>query len=186
MRMPTYFISHGGGPWPWMDDWRQAMHELELALQDMPRQLAEKPKAILMVSGHWEADDYAVMANPHPPMVYDYSGFPAHTYKVVYPAPGAPLLAQRVHGLLQAAGLPSHLDPERGFDHGTFAPMVVIYPEADVPVIQLALRHHMDPAEHIALYAILVRSADDASILFVSLPRWTEIRGTQPIPSVLL
>ena len=165
MRMPTYFISHGGGPWPWMDDWRRMMHQLELALQDMPRQLGEKPKAILMVSGHWESVDYAVMASPRPPMVYDYSGFPAHTYQVVYPAPGAPVLARRVHDLIEAAGLPSHLDPERGFDHGAFAPLVVMYPEADVPVVQLSLRHHMDPAEHIAVGRALAPLRDEGVLI---------------------
>ena len=165
MRMPTYFISHGGGPWPWMDDWRAAMHELELALQDMPRQIGEKPRAVLMISGHWEAHDYAVMAHPQPPMVYDYSGFPPHTYPVVYPAPGDPALARRVHDLLQAAGLPTHLDTQRGFDHGTFAPMVVIYPEADVPVIQLAMRHHLDPAEHIAVGRALAPLRDEGVLI---------------------
>ena len=165
MRLPTYFISHGGGPWPWMDDWRRAMHQLELALQDMPRQIGEKPKAVLMVSGHWEANDYAVMASARPPMVYDYSGFPAHTYQVVYPAPGAPALARRVHDLILAAGLPSHLDPERGFDHGTFAPLVVMYPEADVPVLQLSLRHHMDPAEHIAVGRAIAPLRDEGVLI---------------------
>jgi len=148
-----------------MDDWRAAMHELELALQDMPRQIGEKPRAVLMISGHWEAHDYAVMAHPQPPMVYDYSGFPPHTYQVVYPAPGDPALARRVHDLLQAAGLPTHLDTQRGFDHGTFAPMVVIYPEADVPVIQLAMRHHLDPAEHIAVGRALAPLRDEGVLI---------------------
>jgi aromatic ring-opening dioxygenase catalytic subunit (LigB family) len=165
MRLPTYFISHGGGPWPYMDDWRQAMHQLELALQDMPRQIGVTPKAVLVVSGHWESEDFAIMANPHPPMVYDYSGFPAHTYTVTYPAPGAPAIAQRIHALLGAAGLPSHLDPSRGFDHGTFAPLVVMYPDADVPVLQLSLRHHMDPAEHIAAGRALAPLRDEGVLI---------------------
>ena len=165
MRLPTYFISHGGGPWPYMDDWRRAMHQLELALQDMPRQIGVKPTAVLVVSGHWESDDFAVMASPRPPMLYDYSGFPAHTYQVVYPAPGAPAIAQRALSLIQAAGLPSHLDPDRGFDHGTFAPLVVMYPAADVPVLQLSLRHHMDPAEHIALGRAIAPLRDEGVLI---------------------
>ena len=165
MRLPTYFISHGGGPWPYMDDWRHAMHQLELALQDMPRQIGDTPRAVLVVSGHWESDDFAVMASARPPMLYDYSGFPAHTYQVVYAAPGAPAIAQRVHALIQAAGLPSHLDPERGFDHGTFAPLVVMYPAADVPVLQLSLRHHMDPAEHIALGRAIAPLRDEGVLI---------------------
>ena len=165
MRLPTYFISHGGGPWPYMDDWRQAMHQLELALQDMPRQIGVTPKAVLVVSGHWESEDFAIMANPHPPMVYDYSGFPAHTYTVTYPAPGAPAIAQRIHALLGAAGLPSHLDPSRGFDHGTFAPLVVMYPDADVPVLQLSLRHDMDPARHIAAGRAIAPLRDEGVLI---------------------
>jgi len=165
MRLPTYFISHGGGPWPYMDDWRRAMHQLELALQDMPRQIGATPKAVLVVSGHWESEDFAVMANPHPPMVYDYSGFPAHTYEVRYPAPGAPAIAQRVHALIGAAGLPSHLDPTRGFDHGTFAPLVVMYPDADVPVLQLSLRHNMDPAQHLAVGRAIAPLRDEGVLI---------------------
>ena len=95
-RLPTYFISHGGGPWPYMDDMRRMLHVLEQSLQDMPRQIGTTPKAVLVISGHWEDAAFAVMSNPQPSMVYDYSGFPAHTYQVVYPAPGAPALAQRV------------------------------------------------------------------------------------------
>ena len=97
-RMPTYFISHGGGPWPWVPDMRAEFAPLETALAAMPGELPEPPKAILMISGHWEADEFRVMASPNPPMVYDYSNFPAHTYDIVYPAPGDPALAQHVSG----------------------------------------------------------------------------------------
>jgi aromatic ring-opening dioxygenase catalytic subunit (LigB family) len=152
MKLPTYFISHGGGPWPYMPEMRAMMHQLEQSLQAIPRQIGMTPKAVLVISGHWEERDaFAVMASPRPPMLYDYGGFPAHTYQVIYPAPGAPELASRIHGLLAAAGLPTRLDSQRGFDHGTFAPLVVMYPEADVPVIQVSLRSHLQPGEHLAL-----------------------------------
>ncbi len=149
--LPTYFISHGGGPWPWLPDIRVMMAGLEKSLTAMPSEIGVKPKAILMVSGHWEADDFAVMASPQPPMVYDYGGFPAFTYQIKYAAPGAPELAARVETLLKAAGLPTHLDHARGFDHGVFAPMEVMYPAADVPLLQVAIQHLYDPAAHIAL-----------------------------------
>ena len=79
-RLPTYFISHGGGPWPWMDDFRQSLKQLEISLADMPRQIGVTPKAVLVISGHWEEAAYTVMASPKPPMLYDYGGFPPHTY----------------------------------------------------------------------------------------------------------
>src|SRR3712207_3153244 len=110
-KLPTYFISHGGGPWPWMkDQWGGMMNQLEASLQDIPRQLGVTPKAVLVISGHWEAPEFTVMSSPAPPMVYDYSGFPEHTYRVTYPAPGSPALAARVQELLTAAGIPARED----------------------------------------------------------------------------
>lgn len=150
-RLPTYFISHGGGPWPWLPEMRRNLASLEASLADIPRQLGEKPKAILMVSGHWEGPDFAVMASPRPPMVYDYFGFPAFTYEIKYEAPGAPQLARRTAELLGAAGLPNHLDDKQGFDHGVFAPMAIMYPEADMPTYQVSLKQGYDPEEHLAL-----------------------------------
>ncbi|SFD72056.1 DODA-type extradiol aromatic ring-opening family dioxygenase [Paracidovorax konjaci] len=149
--LPTYFISHGGGPWPYVPEMRRAMHALEQSLQDIPRQIGTRPEAVLVVSGHWEDDAFAVMSSPRPPMVYDYYGFPPHTYEVRYAAPGAPALAGRIASLIAAAGLPSRLDAGRGFDHGTFAPLQVMYPDADVPVVQVALQQRLDPAQHLAL-----------------------------------
>lgn len=148
--LPTYFISHGGGPWPYIPEMRVAFRQLETALADIPRQLGNTPTAVLCISGHWEASPFAVMANPAPPMVYDYSGFPEHTYRVRYPAPGAPQVAARVQALLSQAGLAATLDAQQGFDHGTFAPLVIMYPDANVPVLQLSLQRGYDPALHLA------------------------------------
>ncbi|MEZ5924176.1 MAG: class III extradiol ring-cleavage dioxygenase [Hyphomicrobiaceae bacterium] len=164
-RLPTYFISHGGGPWPWLPDMRKALQSLEVSLANMPKEIGETPKAILMVSGHWEEADFAVMASPAPGMVYDYGGFPAFTYQIKYAAPGAPELARRVAGLLTAAGLPTHLDAERGFDHGVFAPMQVMYPEADVPLLQVAIRHGYDPEVHLALGRALAPLRDEGVLI---------------------
>jgi aromatic ring-opening dioxygenase catalytic subunit (LigB family) len=168
-RLPTYFISHGGGPWPWMkEEVGPAYAKLAAALADMPRQVGRRPDAILMVSAHWEEPVFAVMGNPHPPMIYDYGGFPAHTYQVRYEAPGSPELARRVQSLIEAAGLPARIDPQRGFDHGMFSPMAVIYPRADVPVVQLSLRHGLDPAEHIALGRAIAPLRDENVLIIGS------------------
>jgi aromatic ring-opening dioxygenase catalytic subunit (LigB family) len=118
-----------------------------------------------VISGHWEDAAFAVMSSAQPSMVYDYSGFPAHTYQVVYPAPGAPALAQRVQSLISAAGLPTRLDSQRGFDHGTFAPLVVMYPQADVPVIQVSMKQGLNPAEHIALGRALAPLRDEGVLI---------------------
>ncbi len=151
-RLPSFFLSHGGGPWPFMDgDYRRAHARLETSLQALPGTLPAKPKAILMISAHWEEAAFTVMTSPAPGMLYDYGGFPAHTYEVVYPAPGDPALAERVVALIQAAGLPAARDAQRGFDHGAFCTLVPMYPDADVPVVQLSLKRGLNPVEHIAL-----------------------------------
>lgn len=148
--LPTYFLSHGGGPWPFMKDQvGHAYDRLEASLQDIPRQLGVTPKAVLAVTAHWEGPQFLVSASPRPPMVYDYYGFPPHTYQIRYPAPGAPALAARVKALLDGAGQPASLDGERGFDHGTFSVLYPIYPEAKVPVVQLSLRQDYDPLSHV-------------------------------------
>ncbi len=149
------FISHGGGPWPWMEARRAEFAGTLGWLQQLPTTLPETPKAILSVSGHWEEPEFTVAASAQPPMVYDYYGFPEHTYHIKYAAPGAPALARRVHGLLENAGLPVREDAERGFDHGTFVPLSVMYPHADVPVVSLSLRATLDAAEHIHMGAAL-------------------------------
>lgn len=151
-RLPTYFISHGGGPWRYMMAQSNGMYDrLAQSLRDMPRQLGERPKAVLVISAHWEEREFTVMAAERPPMVYDYAGFPEHTYHVQYMAPGLPALAEQARQLIQTAGFSARLDAQRGFDHGSFAPLVVMYPLADVPVVQLSLRAGYDPAEHLAV-----------------------------------
>lgn len=165
-RLPTYYISHGGGPWPWIPEMREAMAPLAASLQRMAAEIGPPPRAILSVSGHWEAPGFLAMSAARPTMVYDYYGFPEHTYRVQYPAPGAPEVAARVVELLRAAGLPTGLDAERGFDHGTFAPLAVMYPQADVPVLQLSLKADYDPAEHLAAGRAL-RSLRDEGVVIV-------------------
>lgn len=150
--LPVYFISHGGGPWSFMDPESQAPYAVLAAeLADMPRQVQTTPTAILMISAHWEEPEFTLTASASPPMIYDYGGFPDYTYRVRYDAPGHPQLAARVKTLIESAGMPARLDPERGFDHGAFTPLKVMYPHADVPVVQLSLRRGLDPDTHLAL-----------------------------------
>ncbi|WP_431276050.1 DODA-type extradiol aromatic ring-opening family dioxygenase [Variovorax ureilyticus] len=180
-RLPTYFISHGGGPWPWMKkEMGHAYDKLEASLADMPRQIGRQPDAILMVSAHWEESAFTVQGNPHPPMIYDYGGFPAHTYQVHYDAPGSPELARRVQSLIEAAGLPARIDPERGFDHGMFSPMAAIYPKAEVPVVQLSLRRGLDPAEHIALGRAIAPLRDENVLIVGSGLSYHNLRAFGP------
>jgi aromatic ring-opening dioxygenase catalytic subunit (LigB family) len=150
-RLPTYFISHGGGPWPWLEGpFRRQFDRLEASLQQIAREIGPKPKAVLVVSGHWEEDRFTVQAAERPGMIYDYGGFPPAMYQIRYSSPGAPDVARRVHQLLQNAGIAAAVDAERGYDHGTFAPLQAMYPDADVPVLQLSLKHGYDPEEHLA------------------------------------
>src|SRR5215475_7270704 len=99
-RLPTFYLSHGGGPWPYMTgEFRSRFTLLEDSLKELPARVGARPKAILVVSGHWEESDFAVMASPSPPMVYDYGGFPEHLYHIHYPAAGSPELAHRTAAL---------------------------------------------------------------------------------------
>ncbi|MDI1258856.1 class III extradiol ring-cleavage dioxygenase [Aquabacterium sp.] len=180
-RLPSYFISHGGGPWPWMKpQLKGAYDELEASLQAVPRQLGQTPKAALVISGHWEEPEFTVMAAPRPPMVYDYADFPAHTYEITYPAPGSPALADQVQTLIKAAGMPARLDLQRGFDHGTFVPLFAIYPEAQVPVLQLSLKSSYDPAEHLALGRALAPLRDEGVLIIGSGLSYHNVRAFGP------
>lgn len=180
MRLPTYFISHGGGPWPWIPRMRDMLAPLERSLARMPSEIGQTPRAILMISGHWEEDCFAVMASPRPGMVYDYGGFPPETYRIVYPAPGAPEIAQRAADLIAAAGLPTRLDMTQGFDHGTFVPAYIMYPDASVPLFQISLRHGYDPAAHFALGRALAPLRDDGVLIVGSGLSYHNLRNFGP------
>lgn len=180
-RLPTYFISHGGGPWPWIKDMMPGDWSLlEGSLQAMPRQVGATPRAVLVVSGHWEEPSFTVQTHPQPPMYYDYGGFPEFTYRIQYPAPGAPDVADRVVSLLDDAGIPNDTDPNRGFDHGVFAPLYVMYPEADVPVLQLSLRKGYDPGEVLAAGRALQPLRDEGVLIVGSGLSFHDLRGMGP------
>lgn len=155
-KMPVYYVSHGGGPWPWIENARSAYADLAHCLAQIPTELPQAPTAILMVSAHWESEaTFLLQSHPQPPMLYDYYNFPPHTYEVQYPASGAPAFAQQVQQLLQGAGISAALDAERGFDHGAFVTAYMMYPEANIPMVQLSIDANYDPAQHIALGAAL-------------------------------
>src|SRR5206468_4042052 len=109
------------------------------------------PRALLVISGHWEAAVPTVTSGQAPPLVYDYQGFPPHTYELRWPAPGSPALADRVRSLLQDADMESSADATRGFDHGVFVPLKLVFPDAQLPTVQLSLQAGLDPAIHIAM-----------------------------------
>jgi len=170
-RQPAIFIPHGGGPclfmdWTWgpADTWRRTQQFLE----ELAGSLPEPPKAILVVSGHWEEQAFTVSAAAEPELIFDYSGFPEHTYRLTWPAPGEPELAKRVVGLLQAAGLPATVSAIRGFDHGVFVPLKVAFPEAKIPVVTLSLAASLDPALHLAAGRALAPLRDDGVLIVAS------------------
>ncbi|WP_426414683.1 DODA-type extradiol aromatic ring-opening family dioxygenase [Aestuariirhabdus sp. LZHN29] len=111
----------------------------------------ERPSAILVISAHWEEPTATLTQGANPPLIYDYYGFPKQAYSVQYPAPGNPALADRICSLLSAQGVEARLDDQRGFDHGVFVPLKIMYPDGDVPCVQLSLLNSLDPAQHIAL-----------------------------------
>ena len=168
--MPVVFVPHGGGPWPFVEMGfsRDDVDRLADYLRSVHAVPSAPPRALLVVSAHWEAPVPTVMTSPRPPILYDYYGFPPESYTITWPAPGAPELASRVRALLDAAGIANAGDAERGFDHGTFIPLKLTYPDADVPAIQLSLRNGLDPAEHIALGRALMPLRDEGVFIIGS------------------
>lgn len=142
------YFSHGGGPMPILGDpGHKAMVDFMVQL---PSQL-RKPEAILVISAHWEENTATLMGAPAPSMFYDYYGFPKKAYEINYPAPGNPALASQIADLLNKNKITARVDNQRGFDHGLFIPLKLMYPQADIPALQLSLLHSLSPAAHLAL-----------------------------------
>ncbi len=138
---------------------------------------AARPRAVLVISAHWEAPAFTVNAAAHPSLLFDYHGFPEHTYRLRYPAPGDPALAARVQRLVDEAGLPSARIVDRGLDHGVFIPMLLIDPPATIPVVQLSLRQGLDPAEHLQLGQALAPLRDDGVLILGSGMSYHDVRA---------
>jgi aromatic ring-opening dioxygenase catalytic subunit (LigB family) len=187
-RMPVVFIPHGGGPWPFVE-LGLPPHEVEAlaaylrSVRDVP---PRRPRALLVVSAHWEEPVPTVQTAAHPPILYDYYGFPPESYAITWPAPGAPWLSGRVRDLLDAAGWPTSSDAERGFDHGTFIPLKLTYPDADIPAVQLSLRRGLDPVEHLAIGGALAPLRDEevyiigSGMTFHNLRAFRDPRAAEP------
>ncbi|MGN5583043.1 class III extradiol ring-cleavage dioxygenase [Stutzerimonas sp. Brlt_13] len=148
--IPTLFVPHGAGPCFFMD-WNPptAWNAMAAFLKGIAATLPARPTAIVLVSGHWLQSTFSVTTAARPTLIYDYHGFPPHTYELRYPAPGDPALASRIAGLLDGAALGGREDAQRGFDHGMFIPLKLMFPDADIPVVQLSLRSDLDPRAHI-------------------------------------
>lgn len=153
--LPTYYIPHGGGPCFFMDDPDGTWTSMASFLRSLPDQLPMPPKAIIVISGHWETAGFRLTASPRPPLLFDYYGFPAHTYQLRYDVPGSPDTAARAAELLRASGFPADLDATRGLDHGVFVPLKVAFPDALIPVVELSLDASLDAALHVAAGAAL-------------------------------
>ena len=176
-KFPVFFLSHGGGPWPFMDERREQYAKTAKEFSRIPQLLPSTPKAVLVITGHWEADEFTVSTSAHPPMVYDYYGFPEHTYHLKYPAPGLPSLAAKVGELLGDAGIRCAEDANQGFDHGTFVPLGLMYPDADVPIVLLSLKSSYDAAEHIRVGQAVASLRDEGILIIGSGLSYHNMRG---------
>lgn len=150
---PILYLSHGGGPLPLLGD--PGHQSLVNFIREVTPTLA-RPSAILVISAHWEADCPTITSGAFPSLIYDYYGFPKESYEFKYPAPGSPALAEKVSNLLVKAGIEAKLDDKRGFDHGLFVPLKLMYPEANIPCVQLSLVNSLNPGAHIKIGKALV------------------------------
>lgn len=175
---PTFFVPHGAGPCFFMD-WNppDAWDRMEAFLSGIRETLPEQPRAILLVSAHWLEPAFSTTSGGQPDLIYDYYNFPPHTYELTYPAPGQPALAQRVVELLQQAGLPAATDADRGFDHGMFIPLKLMFPEAEIPVVQLSLRRDLDAEAHLQAGRALQSLRDEGVLIVGSGMSFHNMRG---------
>jgi 4,5-DOPA dioxygenase extradiol len=159
--IPALFVSHGA---PTQVVEPGPAREFLVGL----REPVERPRAILCATAHWTTEAPRLGAAAVPETIHDFSGFPEALYRLRYPAPGDPDLAERATGLLREAGLPTDLDRERGLDHGTWPPLLVAWPEADIPVVQLSVQPARDVAHHLAVGRALAPLREDGVLVLGS------------------
>lgn len=178
-RMPVAYVPHGGGPWPFVDMGlpKAELDEMRAYLENLASLPKTPPRALLIVSAHWEERVPTLMTHPKPPMFFDYYGFPEQSYTLSWPAPGAPELATRVQEILAQSGIESAVDGSRGFDHGTFVPMMLTYPQAAIPTTQLSLQAGLDPKTHLALGRALAPLRDEGVFIVGSGMSYHDMRG---------
>jgi len=182
-RMPVVFLPHGGGPWPFVElnfGTKEENDGLAGYLRSVASVPPEKPAALLVISAHWEERVPTVSTSARPPMLYDYYGFPPASYEIQWPAPGDPKLAARVRALLGDAGFQTAEDATRGYDHGTFVPLKLTYPDADVPTVQLSLQRGLDPATHLAMGRALAPLRDEGVFIVGSGMTYHDLRNFGP------
>jgi len=161
------FVPHGGGPSFFMTGERKRLYQAtEDFLRSIRSTLPATPTAILIATAHWETSVPSFTGGRQPELIFDYYGFPPETYKLQYPAPGNPELAERAAALVRKAGLSAVVDPHHGWDHGVFIPLKVMFPDADIPVVAMSLQASLDPMLHCELGAAL-RSLRDEGVLIV-------------------
>jgi aromatic ring-opening dioxygenase catalytic subunit (LigB family) len=154
--------------------------KLEASLLNIGRELDDRPRAVLMISGHWEEAEFTVSSGAAPGMVYDYFGFPEYTYHIKYRAPGSPELAARIQGLVKEGGLICLSDAARGYDHGTFSLMKPLYPEENIPVVQLSMKAGFAPALHIRAGELLAPLRDEGVLIIGSGSSFHNLRARGP------
>lgn len=180
MKQPTFFLPHGTGPCFFMD-WTSgppdAWDGLATWLRGLPATLPAKPRALLVVTAHWEEAVPTLVEGPTPPLLYDYEGFPAATYQLTWPAQGAPELAREVRMILSSAGIPSAKNTTRGFDHGVFVPLKVAFPQADIPVTQLSLKVGLDAADHLKIGQALAPLREKGVLIVGSGMSYHHVKG---------
>ena len=146
------YLSHGGGPLPILGEPGHAA--MVAFLRELGPRL-RRPEAIVVISAHWEERAATVLSGAAPELLYDYYGFPEESYHLTYPALGAPDLAASIVTMLGDNGVVAVPDAERGFDHGLFVPLMLMFPEADIPALQISLLHSLDARQHLDLGAAL-------------------------------
>lgn len=168
-RLPTLYIPHGGGPCFFMDASpgmpADMWDKMARYLRGIAATLPVPPRALLVISAHWETRLATVNAAAQSPLLFDYYGFPEHTYQLTYPVAGSPEVAARVRTLLSGAGIDSAEERQRGLDHGVFVPFKLIYPDADIPLVQLSLLQGLDPAAHLAIGRALAPLRDEGVLI---------------------
>lgn len=142
------YLAHGGGPLPLLGD--EAHREMVRCLRHIAGGM-QKPSAILVISAHWEEETTTVTSAARPPLIYDYNGFPEESYHIRYPCPGEPALAEKTLRALRNSGIAARADEQRGFDHGVFVPLKIMYPQADMPVVQLSLDSSLKAGRHLEM-----------------------------------
>ena len=167
--MPSLYIPHGGGPAFFMQGPMRTMFQpMSDYLAAIGETLPARPKGILLITAHWEAPVATLTGGAAPGLIYDYGGFPPETYKLTYPAPGDPVLANRAATLLRDAGIMSRIDADYGWDHGVFIPLKVMYPAAEIPVVAMSLQRGLEPRAHLAMGEALAPLRDEGVLILGS------------------